>query len=158
MNTSRLLITCPKGVELVLEDELKQWGVTDVKQSVGGLFCQATLEQIYKICLWSRFANKVIWVLAEKPVKNTDDFYQAVADISWTSCFSVSKSFAVDFKGTNHFIKHSNYGGLLVKDAIVDTFNRDLGERPDVNPKHPDVGIYAQIKRDTLLFGIDMAA
>ncbi len=157
MKKNRLLITCPKGVESVLENELQHWLVSDIKQTVGGVFCQATLEQVYRICLWSRTANKVIWILAEKLVKNNDEFYKAVRDVAWSSCFSVSKSFAVDFKGTNRFIKHSNYGGLLLKDAVVDTFNADLGERPDVNPKSPDVSIYAQIKYDKLLFGIDMS-
>ncbi|NRB41524.1 MAG: bifunctional 23S rRNA (guanine(2069)-N(7))-methyltransferase RlmK/23S rRNA (guanine(2445)-N(2))-methyltransferase RlmL [Pseudomonadales bacterium] len=156
--TSRLLITCPKGVELVLEDELVQMGLASIKQTVGGIFCEATLEQTYHICLWSRFANKVIWILAEKTVKNNDEFYKAVRDIAWGSCFSISKSFAVDFKGTNRFIKHSNFGGLLLKDAVVDTFKAELGERPNVVPKNPDVKIYAQIKRDFFLFGIDMSA
>ena len=158
MTTSRLLITCPKGVELPLEDELTSLGIANIKQTVGGIFCSATMEQTYRICLWSRFANKVIWILAEKLVKNTDEFYKEVRDIGWSSCFPLSKSFAVDFKGTNTYIKHSNYGGLLIKDAIVDTFKAELGERPNVEPKTPDVKIYAQIKHNTLLFGVDMSA
>lgn len=154
---SKLLITCPKGVELVLEDEVRGFGAESVKQTVGGIFCDADLAQIYHICLWSRFANKVIWILDEKKVASTDEFYKAVRDIAWTSCFSVNKTFAVDFKGTNRYIKHSNYGALLVKDAIVDCFSAELGERPDVSPKEPDVRIYAQVKHDYLLFGIDMS-
>lgn len=154
---SKLLITCPKGVELVLEDEVLGFGADNVRQTVGGIFCEADLAQIYHICLWSRFANKVIWILDEKKVTSTDEFYKVVRDIAWTSCFSVSKTFAVDFKGTNRYIKHSNYGALLVKDAIVDCFNAEVGERPDVSPKQADVRVYAQVKHDYLLFGIDMS-
>ena len=59
----RLFVSCPKGVEILLQDELTQLGLIEFKQTVGGIFCQGEFTDIYPICQWSRLANRVIWIL-----------------------------------------------------------------------------------------------
>jgi len=152
-----LFISCPKGVELLLQDELAGFGLENFKQTVGGVYCSADFEDIYQVCLYSRLANRVIWMLEQKMVYDKEEFYQTVKNISWPSCFSVQKTFAVNFKGSNRFIKHTNYGGQLVKDAVVDHFKEELGERPDVDPRNPDVQLYAHVNRGKLMLGIDVS-
>ncbi len=152
-----LFVSCPKGVENVLQDELAAMGLDDFKQTVGGIYCEGDFEHVYRICLWSRFANRVVWVLEQKTVSNKEELYSLAHRIAWPACFSLQKTFAVDFKGTNDFIDHTNYGGLLVKDAVVDHFKEEFGERPNVNADNPDVQLYAHVRRDKFLLGIDVS-
>ncbi|CAA0107845.1 Ribosomal RNA large subunit methyltransferase K/L [BD1-7 clade bacterium] len=154
---NRLFITCPKGVELLLEDEVQTLGLDSIQQSVGGIFAEGDLAAVYRVCLWSRLANRVIWLLAEAEVRTKEDLYRSVRDVYWPGCFALNKTFSVDFKGTNRFIKHSNYGGQLVKDGIVDAFNAEVGERPNVDSQSAQVHIFASVKRNRFMVGVDMA-
>ena len=153
----QFFVSCPKGVENQLQQELQQLGAQSLRQTVGGVYCDAAFAALYDFCLYSRFANKVIWVLEQQSVADKKAIYQVVRDIPWHACFSVESTFAVDFKGTNRAIKHSNYGALLVKDAVVDCFYEEQGRRPDVEAKHPQVQLYAHLKRDKFLLGIDVS-
>jgi Predicted N6-adenine-specific DNA methylase len=56
----QLFITCPKGLENLLQDELTQLGAAEVRQTVAGVSCEAELETAYRICLWSRLGNRVL--------------------------------------------------------------------------------------------------
>lgn len=153
----RFFISCPKGVEQLLADEFEALGFSAVKQTIGGIYAEAEFERCYSACLLSRLANRVVWVLVEDTVPDKKRFYQIVNDLAWTACFSKQKTFSVDFKGTNDYIKHSNYGALLLKDAVVDHFNEHTGSRPDVSAKHADVTIYAHLRREKLMLGIEVS-
>ncbi len=65
----KLFITCPKGLELLLEDELAALGAQEIKQKVAGVACEGELELAYRICLWSRLANRVLLPLVEADVR-----------------------------------------------------------------------------------------
>jgi 23S rRNA (guanine2445-N2)-methyltransferase / 23S rRNA (guanine2069-N7)-methyltransferase len=153
----KLFISCPKGVENPLQDELTHLGLIDFKQTVGGIYCSGEFEQVYDVCLWSRLANRVVWLLDQKTVNSTDDIYRCVNRITWPAVFPLTKTFAVDFKGTNKFIIHTNYGALLVKDAIVDHFKEEFGERPNVGADNSNVKIYAHLKHDQFIVGVDVS-
>ena len=49
-----------KGVEEVLASELTSLGATVSKVSLGAVRFEATLEQGYQICLWSRLATRIM--------------------------------------------------------------------------------------------------
>ena len=66
-----LLVTCPKGIEQLLEEELIQLGATPGKTTVAGIYVRASLATAYRLCLWSRLANRVILVLARTPMVDT---------------------------------------------------------------------------------------
>lgn len=153
----KLFASCPKGVEILLQEELATLGAGAFRQTVGGIYCEAEFEDIYRICLWSRLANRVVWLLEQINVNNKDDIYNCAKRILWPAVFSLQKSFAVDFRGTNKFITHSNYGALLVKDAIADHFTEEVGQRPNVNTEAPDVQLYAHLRNNQFALGIDVS-
>ena len=62
-------ITCPKGIEALLEDELGHFGATSLKQTLAGVQAEADIEFAYRTCLWSRLANRVLLLLIKsKPI------------------------------------------------------------------------------------------
>ena len=156
MNT-RFFVSCPKGVEVLLQDELAAFGLEEFRQTVGGVHCEGDFALAYRVCLWSRLANRMVWVLDEGRVTSRDELYELARNIPWQGCFSTRNSFAVHFRGTNQAINHSNYGALVIKDAIADQFTEEFGERPNVDAENPEVQVYAHLHRDKILIGIELS-
>lgn len=153
---ARFYLPCPKGVEPLLVEECQQWQITPLKQGIGGIHCEASWPAIYAFCLYTRFANRVIWLLAQGKVNNNRDVYHLVKDAGLTHCFSSDKTFSVECRGTNRTIRHSHYGSLLAKDAIADHFVEERGVRPSVDTENPDIKIRLQVRKQEVLLGIDL--
>ncbi|MCK5881283.1 MAG: 23S rRNA (guanine(2445)-N(2))/(guanine(2069)-N(7))-methyltransferase, partial [Sinobacterium sp.] len=155
----KFLITCPKGLEELLSQEAIDLGLS-TKLTVGGVFAElpdGEFYSIYKFCIYSRFANRVIWLISEFQCLDNDMLFQQVYSTPWLQHFSVENTIAVDFRGTNKFINNTNYGAMLVKDAVVDHFVHRSDERPNVNTKDPDIRIFFQLGKNTATLGIDVS-
>ncbi|OZB02790.1 MAG: hypothetical protein B7X54_10675, partial [Idiomarina sp. 34-48-12] len=74
----RLFATCAKGLEPLLFDELTQLGVSEVRQTAGGCWFQGELADAYRVCLWTRLANRVLLTLGETFIKTAKDIPVAV--------------------------------------------------------------------------------
>lgn len=144
--------TCPKGLETLLFNELQALGLHDVRETVAGVYFSGRLVEAYRVCLWSRLANRILLPLSKAVIHSDNDLYTATNTIEWSQYFSSDKQFVVDFIGTNDVINNSQYGALKVKDAIVDHF-RSIGQpRPDVNKQSPDVRINVRLDRKNNVF------
>ncbi|MFP8965288.1 bifunctional 23S rRNA (guanine(2069)-N(7))-methyltransferase RlmK/23S rRNA (guanine(2445)-N(2))-methyltransferase RlmL [Pokkaliibacter sp. CJK22405] len=154
---SRYLVTCPKGLELLLEAEVQSLGATSARQTVAGVFCEGDLEVGYRLCLWSRFANRVLLILNEWEADNADDLYAGVKAVDWIEHMSADGTLAVDFHGKAADIRHSHFGALRVKDAIVDQMREQFGKRPSVDAKTPDLRISASLFKQKATVSIDLS-
>lgn len=151
-----LVVTCPKGLELLLVDELTQLGAQNVKPSVAHVTCEPDQALAYKICLWSRLASRVLWPLGEVPAKTADEMYNGLMGINWIEHFSDRNSFRITFNGMNDEIRHTHFGALKVKDAICDHFRAKSGQRPDVSD-NPDISIHVRLHKDVAKVSLDFA-
>ena len=149
--------TCAKGLESLLFEELKKLGASDVKQTLAGCYFRGDQEVGYRVCLWSRMASRVLLYLDKQPVLNRDELLQAATDIDWPSIFSDRATFAVDFRGTNHALKHTQFSARVVKDGIVDRFREDQHGRPNVDPDQPDVRVNVRLAKDVATFYVDLS-
>ncbi|MEP4101838.1 THUMP domain-containing protein, partial [Paraglaciecola sp.] len=152
------LVTTSKGLDGLLFDEIAAI-CPDValKSKPGQVLVTGELSDAYKICLWSRLANRVLVKLAEGDIDTAEDVYKVTDKANWPSHFGVSDTFMVDFNGTNQSINNTQFGGLKVKDAIVDQFSTFFDERPSVNKLTPDIRIQARLWRNVLAVYIDMS-
>lgn len=159
LNLSKLVffVTCPKGVEYLLEDELDSLGLTPVRNAPAGVWAEGTLEGGYRACLWSRLANRVILHIDEVNAVSGDDLYDGVVHLDWQQHIAVDGSFRVMFLGQNEAIRNTQYGAQRVKDGIADRFRANGGQRPSVDAKNPDVTISARLNRGRLSLGIDLS-
>lgn len=157
MSSHRFFLTCPKGIESLLLDEARQLGADSVKETVAGVYAEGPLELGYRLCLWSRLANKVLLPIATVPATDADVMYQHVKAIDWREHLALDTTFAVDFSGGSKTIKHTHFGALRVKDAVVDHFTDACGERPSVDSKRPMLRINARLARNQLTLSIDLA-
>lgn len=151
-----LFATCPKYLEELLQHELQQLGAQECKLSVAGVHFEADLKTVYRICLWSRLANRVLLQLEVASVGSKDDIYACCAALDWQAHMAREATFAVDFSGASKSIRNSHFGALLVKDAIVDHFAAS-GARPNVALQQPDVRINARLAKGMLHIALDMS-
>ncbi|MDO8272564.1 MAG: bifunctional 23S rRNA (guanine(2069)-N(7))-methyltransferase RlmK/23S rRNA (guanine(2445)-N(2))-methyltransferase RlmL [Gammaproteobacteria bacterium] len=152
-----LFITCSKGLESLLEQELLGCGADKVRQSVAGVYCFATLATAYRIIIFSRLCNRVILLVAEGPVLTAEDLYASAATVDWGDHLLPGQTLAVSAAGGTEHLIHTQFIAQKIKDAIVDQFRSKGLARPDVSRDAPDLLIHAVIKKDRLSLGIDLA-
>jgi len=155
--TRTWFVSCPKGLETLLLDELISLGVQSARSTVAGVSAEATLEQAYRWCLWSRLANRVLLMLSDHEVSSADDIYAVATSIDWQAHFDCEQSFAIYFAGTSDWLRHTHFGSLRIKDAIVDQFRARTGARPNVDARNPDVQIQATLRRGKLIITLDFS-
>jgi 23S rRNA (guanine2445-N2)-methyltransferase / 23S rRNA (guanine2069-N7)-methyltransferase len=152
--------TCPRAIEPILTEELEAivpLGATAVRPATGGVGFDATLEGAYRVCLWSRVANRVLFPLSRAPAPSPEALYDAARTIAWREHLSAKQTFAVDFTQIRSPITHTHFGALKVKDAIVDQLREQTGARPSVDTANPEVRVYAHAEGEQVTIGIDLA-
>ncbi len=156
MSQQQYFAACPKGLENLLEQELAELQGSNIRQTVAGVYFDGDLSTAYRVCLWSRLANKILMPLARFNVDSQEDLYQGVREIAWQDHLSPSGSLLVDFIGTNHTIRNSQFGAVKVKDAIVDCLRDLAGERPSVAKRDPDLRINARLNKGAVVVSLDL--
>ncbi|WP_136247718.1 bifunctional 23S rRNA (guanine(2069)-N(7))-methyltransferase RlmK/23S rRNA (guanine(2445)-N(2))-methyltransferase RlmL [Halomonas borealis] len=152
------LATCPKGLELLLAEELAALGATPGKTTLAGVHFQADLATAYRACLWSRLANRVVLCLVrEEGIETPEQLRAATANVAWRDHLPSGATLAVDFHGHSSEIRHTRFGAQTVKDGVVDRLQADGQPRPSVDTRQPDLRLYAHLHRNRLTLGIDFA-
>ena len=138
----KFTVTAARGMLPLLADELKQLGIKQSKQEQGNIRFTGTLEDAYKVCLWSRVAIRVLMPVATVRAETPEQLYDAVTALPWEDHLEAEDStLAVDFNSFRSKIKHNQYGAQKVKDAIVDRFRSLTGVRPSVDLQQPDIRV-----------------
>ena len=150
--------TCPKGIEALLYQELFSLDNPVLKQTRSGVFFKGTLQSAYKVCLWSRLANRVLLPLARFEAETPDELYHKIYEqIKWEEHMSPEEKIAVDFTADHRNTFHSHYAALRVKDAVADRFRESTGNRPSVDTEHPDIRINVHMKKDLAQVSLDLS-
>ena len=140
--TYSIFVSCPKNMEYLLEQELVDLGVEVDRVSPRGVYGSATLPILYRACLGSRLANRVNLILFEADVPDIAYFRQACRDFKWDAVFDVSRTLSVEFHGEAAYINNTMFGGLLIKDGVVDYFNSKFNRRPNIDKQNPDIRLH----------------
>ncbi|MBN3206654.1 bifunctional 23S rRNA (guanine(2069)-N(7))-methyltransferase RlmK/23S rRNA (guanine(2445)-N(2))-methyltransferase RlmL [Pectobacterium brasiliense] len=152
-----LFASTARGLEELLKSELESLGAQSCAVVQGGVHFEGDNRLLYQSLLWSRLASRILLPLNEFKVHSDLDLYLGVQAIDWSTIFSIDKTFAVHFTGTNEDIRNSQYGALKVKDAIVDSFTRKTGQRPDVAKQQPDIRVNVFLQRDMASVSLDLS-
>jgi 23S rRNA (guanine2445-N2)-methyltransferase / 23S rRNA (guanine2069-N7)-methyltransferase len=155
--THRFLATCPAGVGVYLAQELGELGADSIVERPAGVSFEGSLGLAYRVCLWSRMANRIILELGARPVDSADSIYDFVLAIDWAEHISPQGSLMVDFSGRSADIRNAQFGARRVKDAIVDQYRTKALNRPSVDLRQPDVRVAARLHKGTLSVGIDLS-
>lgn len=157
-DNQRLFLTCPRGIETLLADEISALGAQVEKTTVAGVHACGSLEVAYRLCLWSRLANRVIVCLTqEEGIERPEQLKASAEALPWSQHWRPGTTLAVDFHGQSEHIRHTRFGAQTVKDGVVDALRASGYGRPNVDPKTPDLRLYAHLHRGRLTLGIDLS-
>jgi 23S rRNA (guanine2445-N2)-methyltransferase / 23S rRNA (guanine2069-N7)-methyltransferase len=151
-----VFVSCPKGLEYLLEEELISLGFSVGRVSPQGVFGDVSLDMIYRVCLWSRLASRVHLILLEGQALNKSELYVVCRAFSWEDVFSADKTIAVTFHGESSEFRNTLFGAQVIKDAIVDYFRDKNNTRPSVARNASEVLIHGYLKNDHITVSLDL--
>jgi len=158
MNDSHVFfVTCSKGFEDLLFNELDALGIKTAKQEYSGVSFSGELALAYQVCLWSRLASRVLLKLKTFPAEDEHALYRGVQSINWPQHLDMDGTLAVSCVINRSAITNSHYASLKTKDAVVDQFNELYESRPSVDRENPDVRINVHINHDEADVSIDLS-
>ncbi|AUZ05921.1 ribosomal RNA large subunit methyltransferase L [Vitreoscilla sp. C1] len=142
MTALKIFITCPRGLESVLVDELNALSLQYIHTVDGGVDCTGSWKQVYQINLHSRVASRVLVELVRGACPREDAAYQLALKVNWADWFDVNDLIKVNVTGKKTPFNRIDILGLKVKDAVCDVFREKTGKRPSVDKTFPDVRIH----------------
>jgi len=155
-----LFIIGHKGFETLLFHELRhilENQDSKLTRRYGGVEVSGDLECAYRVCLYSRLANRVFCQLKTFRVEDDEQLYRAIYDIDWSEHLNARNSLAVSATLSRSSLDHTHFVSLRVKDAIVDQFRERFDSRPTVDTKQPDVRIHVNIHRNQASLSLDLS-
>lgn len=141
MNT--FFAPCPRGLASPLADELTALGLFGVKAIESGVSFTGTLPDAYRANLFSRIASRILWQVAHFPYDSEHDIYDAALLLPWPSWFDVGRTIKVEMNAHRSPLKSLDFTTLRIKDAVCDKFREQIGSRPSVATREPDVRVHA---------------
>jgi len=155
--TCSLTATCAAGLEPLCAREIEAAGGNIQKQARGILKWEGNLSSAYTMCLWSRFASRIVLDIAVFDAPDEHKLYRGCWKVDWQQHMTLKNTFAVDCTLSRSSLRHSGFAALRVKDAIVDQFREKTGDRPSVEVDRPDVRIRLHVHESTATLGIDLS-
>ncbi len=134
------------GLEPALAAELKSMGATGVRELKRAVAFDGDLRMLYRCNYELRTALRVLVPIHSFPAYNEKNLYEGIREIDWSQYMSINDTLAVDAITQGEVFRHSQYVGLLTKDAIVDQFRDRFQRRPNVNIAAPVLRINIHIQ------------
>ncbi|KAA6341937.1 Ribosomal RNA large subunit methyltransferase K/L [termite gut metagenome] len=144
-----------QGLEEVLARELIALGADNIEIGRRMVSFTGNKELMYKTNFCLRTAIRILKPIKHFTAKNADEVYEQVKTIKWDKILDVKKSFAVDAVVYSEVFRHSKFVSYKVKDAIVDYFREQKGERPSVRLNNPDIQLNMHIAHDRCTLSLD---
>ncbi|WP_026602412.1 bifunctional 23S rRNA (guanine(2069)-N(7))-methyltransferase RlmK/23S rRNA (guanine(2445)-N(2))-methyltransferase RlmL [Methylomonas sp. 11b] len=158
MTQYQLFATTPKAMEGILANEIKALGGLNVREKMAGVSFDGDLALAYRVCLWSRTANRVFLPLSSFEVKSQQDLYDGVKKINWFEHIKPDDSLAVSFSSKNNpAINNTHFGALKVKDAIVDQMRAKFNKRPNIDTDRPSIRVNVYLHNETAQLSLDLS-
>jgi putative N6-adenine-specific DNA methylase len=151
----RFFAPCPRGLEQVLDQELRALGIPRTAVTAGGVGFEAPWSTMYWVNLWSHIASRVLWQVGRSPYRTEDDVYRAAYELDWPGWFTASNTMKVKMTAQRCPLPSVEFLTLRIKDAICDKFVAVTGNRPSIDTRHPDVRIDAFIDSQCVTLYLD---
>lgn len=158
MNSQNLEIffaPCPRGLEVLLAQELRTLGGQDVRPTSGGVECRGPFVLCYRLNLESRLASRILWRVGVGAYRTEQDLYRLTFAQPWPERFSVQSFIKVRIITQQSPLKSVDFATLRVKDAICDRFVQECGARPTVDKQRPDIPVVVYLEEQNATWYLD---
>lgn len=147
--------SCPRGLEPLLVEDLSAAGVAHAKQIPGGVHFSADWPACYAANLHSRIATRILWQVSRGPYLKGDDIYRQALAVPWPTWFDAGQTIRVDITALKCPLRSLEFITLRIKDALCDRFRADVGKRPSVDTREPEVRIHGFLSASECTLYID---
>jgi putative N6-adenine-specific DNA methylase len=145
--------TCPRGIEMILADELRALNAQQVHAVGGGVLFSGDLRLCYRANLESRIASRILWRITGGPYRREEDIYRISFAPRWTDWFEPTRTIRIDVSAIKSPLTSLNFVTLKIKDAVCDKVRLLSRRRPNVDTRAPDIPIQAHLTdRDFTLY------
>jgi putative N6-adenine-specific DNA methylase len=155
--SERFFVSCPRGLEGVLAQELASLGVERPEPASGGVGFAGEFALGAWLNLTSRIATRVLWQVGEGGYRNEDELYRLARDIPWPRHFAVERTIRVDVRAQRSPLRSLEFAALRVKDAVCDRFRAQLGARPSVDTVAPQVRLWVFLQERRARIYLDLS-
>jgi len=155
MITSKILITCSKGIPTFLKREVLSLGFPVLSEQIAGVETAGTLDDTLRLNLHIRTGHRVLFLIREFKAKSPDDLYQSLSAISWEDFIPEDGYLCVTSSVETESISDSRFAVLRCKDAIVDRIRTKQGKRPDSGSERNRTVVHLYWKDDCVTVYLD---
>ncbi|MEM0994483.1 MAG: THUMP domain-containing protein [Bacteroidota bacterium] len=147
----QLLAKTYQGLEVVLAEELKQLGASNIEVLHRAVRFEGDQKVLYRANYEARTALRILLPIRQFKTKHENHFYRKMQEIDWRQYLNLKTTFAINAVTSSKYLRHSKYLALKSKDAIVDQLRPHFdGQRPYVDTKNPDFRFNVHISKDNL--------
>ena len=155
-NPLKFFVSCAKGLEYLLVDELLALGCAQATAAVAGVNVAGTLRDAQRAVLFSRLASRVLWPLADYDCADEHALYAGARTLDWQAHLDAGTTLAVDAHVSGSAITHARYAAQRLKDAVVDALREATGARPDVDVESPDLRLSLVVRKGRAIVSVDL--
>ncbi|GAB3514163.1 bifunctional 23S rRNA (guanine(2069)-N(7))-methyltransferase RlmK/23S rRNA (guanine(2445)-N(2))-methyltransferase RlmL [Pseudoxanthomonas daejeonensis] len=152
----KFFVSCAKGLEYLLADELVALGAEKATATIAGANPEGTLADAQRAVLWSRLASRVLWPLAEFDCPDEQALYDGASRLPWHEHLREGDTLAVDAHVSGEAITHARFAAQRVKDAVVDVFRAQGLERPSVDVDAPGLRLNLSLRKGRATLSVDL--
>ncbi|WP_151813771.1 bifunctional 23S rRNA (guanine(2069)-N(7))-methyltransferase RlmK/23S rRNA (guanine(2445)-N(2))-methyltransferase RlmL [Acinetobacter ursingii] len=157
-------VTCADGLETLLQQELQGLGIEQTERFAGRLIFQGSLEQAYRICMWSRLASRVLKPIHTYEIEFSHDardvaeeLYEGALNFDWSLIFAPQSTFAIRLHVERDIKVNTQFATLRTKDGVVDSFMEAVGRRPSIDTKQPEITLFVLAGKTEHTFCLDLS-
>ncbi len=151
----RYFVTSPLGIEELVAKELNELGAYQIEVDIGKVFFSADDDFMYVGNFMLRTINRLFILLARTKFSSLRDLKDIAASIDYVEYIPPKATFAVI---ADRLGKH-NFTSLDVKRevgaGVIKSYRDSTGKRLRVNLDKPDIEIYALVRNDEFVLGIN---
>ena len=151
ISKNKLFITCPRGLEEPLAQEIKIILDKSSRIDSGGVHLKGSDQDIFKLNLETRCSMFVLKEIGVFSCLNVNDLYDKIKSHPWHKLISISETFSIKTRVNSKLFKSSNYLTLKIKDAIVDRIRMEKGARPSIDKENPTYSLVFNIKNNNVI-------
>jgi putative N6-adenine-specific DNA methylase len=143
------------GFEEILAKELMMLGAQNVEQGIRMVSFKGDKGFMYKANIALRTALKILKPINNFRAANEEMLYRGILAIDWSQYMTSGMTFVIDTTVHSDYFRHSQFVSQKAKDAIVDQFRKNTGQRPSIDKDYPDLRINIHIDREIVSVSLD---
>lgn len=155
MANSRIFVTCSRGVDAYLEQEIASLGFSVLAQTRTGVETEGSMKDAMDMNLHLRTGLRVLFRIAEFTALDPDALYRNINAIAWEEIIPIAGYFSITSTVETPSIDNSRYANQRCKDAIADRFMKKFGSRPNSGPERDRIVIHLHWQGDAGAVYID---